>query len=62
MSMTEVAHFEGGTRHRPGKGRGIVKVRWPCRAVSEKLAKAETLTSEDEAVTSSRQEEWSRRC
>ena len=62
MSMTEVAHFEGGARRRLGKGRGIAKAQWPCQAVSEKLAKAETLTSEDEAVTSSRQEEWSQRC
>jgi hypothetical protein len=59
VSMTEVARFEGGARRCPGEGRGIAKARWPCRAVSEKLAKAETLTSEDEAVTSSRQEEWS---
>ena len=59
MSMTEVACFEGGARRRPGEGRGIAKARWPCRAVSEKLAKAETLMSKDEAVMSSRQEEWS---
>jgi hypothetical protein len=62
VSMTEVAHFEGGARRRPGEGRGIAKAQWPCRAVSKKLAKAEMLTSEDEVVTSSRQEEWSRRC
>ena len=30
MSMTEVARFEGGTRRRPGEGRGIAKARWPC--------------------------------